>query len=118
MKSDRTKVVSFAALTGLLIFTIFSSPFLHPRYPSTLQGYYAQELDWKSCYGDYQCAELLAPIDYEKLSMGTFMISLLRFRTTGNNKLGSIVVNPGGPGSLGVDYAYAAGYIFSSNILE
>jgi pimeloyl-ACP methyl ester carboxylesterase len=35
-----------------------------------------------------------------------------------DNRLGSIVVNPGGPGGSGVDYAYNADYIFSPDITD
>ena len=91
---------------------------MQTKHPKTLKGYYAQELNWKTCYEDFQCTDLLVPTDYEKLSTGTFKISVLRYQSTGSNKLGSIVVNPGGPGSSGVDYAYAAGYIFSPEILD
>jgi pimeloyl-ACP methyl ester carboxylesterase len=35
-----------------------------------------------------------------------------------DRRIGSLVVNPGGPGSSGVDYAYSAEYIVSPEILE
>jgi pimeloyl-ACP methyl ester carboxylesterase len=59
------------------------------------------------------------PIDYEDLSVGTFRISVLRAAAKDqDNRLGAIVVNPGGPGGSGVDYAYNADYIFSPDITD
>ena len=118
MKSENNKALIFVALGGMLFLILIAHSHSQPKYPSGLKGYYAQELDWKSCHYDYQCADLLVPIDYEKLSTGTFKISLLKYQATGNKKLGSIVVNPGGPGGSGVDFANAAGYLFSSAILD
>jgi pimeloyl-ACP methyl ester carboxylesterase len=118
IKPDNNKALISAGLGGMLFLILIAHSQSQPKYPSSIQGYYAQELDWKSCYDDYQCADLLVPIDFEKLSTGTFKISLLKFQATGTKKLGSIVVNPGGPGSSGVDYAYAAEYIFSPAILD
>jgi pimeloyl-ACP methyl ester carboxylesterase len=42
----------------------------------------------------------------------------LKYPTTNTKKLGSLIVNPGGPGGSGVDYAYAAEYLFNPAILE
>jgi pimeloyl-ACP methyl ester carboxylesterase len=90
-----------------------------PAAFSSLTEYQNQSLKWKSCYGEYQCAKLLVPIDYENLITGSFEISLLRFQALDQSRrIGSLVVNPGGPGSSGVNYAYNAEYIVSPRILE
>jgi pimeloyl-ACP methyl ester carboxylesterase len=107
-------VTAFALVA--LSFTAYTQS--QPDYPKTLSGYYAQEINWKSCNQDFQCATLAVPIDYEKLSTGTFEIALLKYEARTSKKLGSLLVNPGGPGGSGVDYAYAAEYIFSPAILD
>jgi pimeloyl-ACP methyl ester carboxylesterase len=58
------------------------------------------------------------PIDYTELKTGTLNISVLKYPTTGAKKIGSLIVNPGGPGGSGVDYAYAAEYLFNPAILD
>ena len=84
---------------------------------SALAEYEQQRLSWSECYDDFDCAELRVPIDYNDLSVGTFRLSLLRAAAKDQDRrLGSIVVNPGGPGGSGVDYAYSAEYIFSPDI--
>jgi pimeloyl-ACP methyl ester carboxylesterase len=109
------------ALTLAVILVGCSStkaPFVEETF-SALTEYEQQKLDWSSCYDYFDCTELRVPIDYEDLSVGTFRISVLRAAAKDqDNRLGAIVVNPGGPGGSGVDYAYNADYIFSPDITE
>ena len=117
--STRTgKITATITVFALALFSTVSYIQTRPETPTTLAAYYAQELQWKSCYENYQCADLLVPIDYTELKTGTFKISVLKYPTTGEKKLGSLIVNPGGPGGSGVDYAYAAEYLFSPAILD
>ena len=112
------KIAALATAITLIALSITAYTQSQPDYPKTLSGYYAQEIDWKSCRQDFQCATLAVPIDYKKLSTGTFEIALLKFEARTSKRLGSLIVNPGGPGGSGVDYAYAAEYIFSPAILD
>ena len=113
--------ISVLALTLAIILSGCSStkaPFVEETF-SALAEYEQQKLDWSSCYDYFDCAELRVPIDYEDLSVGTFRLSVLRAAARDqDNRLGSIVVNPGGPGGSGVDYAYNADYIFSPDITD
>ena len=113
--------ISVLALTLAVILSGCSStkaPFVEETF-SALAEYEQQKLDWSSCYDYFDCAELRVPIDYEDLSVGTFRLSVLRAAARDqDNRLGSIVVNPGGPGGSGVDYAYNADYIFSPDITD
>ena len=104
-------------LTSILLLTSCASSVSEPL--SSLSEYQTQELKWRDCYGNYQCSSLLVPIDYADLSVGAFSLSLLRYQALDQERrIGSMVVNPGGPGSSGVDYAYNAEYIVSPEILE
>jgi pimeloyl-ACP methyl ester carboxylesterase len=104
-------------LAALLLLT--SCAATEPEPLSSLSQYETQELKWRDCYGNYQCSNLLVPIDYADLSVGAFSLSLLRYQALDQDRrIGSLVVNPGGPGSSGVDYAYNAEYIVSPEILE
>lgn len=106
--------LSFAAL---LLLT--SCAAAEPEPLSSLSQYQSQNLKWRDCYGNYQCSSLLVPIDYSDLSVGAFSLALLRYQALDQDRrIGSLVVNPGGPGSSGVDYAYNAEYIVSPEILE
>jgi pimeloyl-ACP methyl ester carboxylesterase len=112
------KIAALATALALVALSITAYSQSQPDYPKSLSGYYAQEINWKSCRQDFKCATLAVPIDYKKLSTGTFEIALLKYEARTNKKLGSLIVNPGGPGGSGVDYAYAAEYIFSPAILD
>ena len=117
--STRTgKITAAITVFALALFSTVSYIQSRPEIPTTLTAYYNQVLQWQSCYENYQCADLLVPIDYTKLKTGTFQISVLKYPTTGEKKIGSLIVNPGGPGGSGVDYAYAAEYLFSPAILD
>ena len=116
--STRTgKITATITVFALALFSTVSYIQSRPEIPTTLATYYNQVLQWQSCYENYQCADLLVPIDYTELKTGTFQISVLKYPTTGAKKLGSLIVNPGGPGGSGVDYAYAAEYLFTPAIL-
>jgi len=65
------------------------------------------KLDWKRCGGDNQCAKLTVPLDYDHPdNRKTMKVALLRVRATDQKKrIGSLLINPGGPGASGVQFA-------------
>ncbi|MET7479788.1 alpha/beta hydrolase [Streptomyces sp. NPDC005648] len=74
--------------------------------PSTLAPYYAQRLSWRSCgVPGFQCATMKAPLDYAHPGDGDVRLAVARKKATGKGKpLGSLLVNPGGPGGSAVGY--------------
>jgi pimeloyl-ACP methyl ester carboxylesterase len=66
-------------------------------------GYYGQRLSWTSCGDGFECAKLRVPLDYSNPSGKQIKISMIRLPATGK-KIGSIVLNFGGPGDSGVDH--------------
>jgi len=116
MTKQNLKLVCTITLIALLLTSCTSES---SKGFSSLRDFQSQSLDWQSCYTENECAELIVPIDYENLELGTFEISLLRY-PAGNQKkrIGSLVINPGGPGGSGVDYAYNAEYAFDPDVLD
>ncbi len=51
-----------------------------------------------------ECGMLSVPVDYAKPDGDVAQIALIRFKATGQ-KIGSLVINPGGPGESGVEAA-------------
>jgi pimeloyl-ACP methyl ester carboxylesterase len=51
-----------------------------------------------------QCAKLVVPIDYAKPDSDAATIAVIRFSASGT-KIGSLIINPGGPGESGVQAA-------------
>ncbi|GGZ13954.1 proteinase [Streptomyces poonensis] len=80
--------------------------------PVALSAYYRQQLDWRDCVGPgFQCATMRAPLDYAKPEAGDVRLAVARRKATGpGERLGSLLVNPGGPGGSAVEYleSYAA----------
>ncbi|MFD8215329.1 alpha/beta hydrolase [Streptomyces sp. NPDC059697] len=74
--------------------------------PSTLSPYYNQKLAWRSCGASgFECATMKAPLDYAKPASGDVKLAVARKKATGPGKrIGSLLVNPGGPGGSAVGY--------------
>jgi pimeloyl-ACP methyl ester carboxylesterase len=65
-----------------------------------------EEIDQATAHMTYECATLVVPRDWDDPDGDTFEIALLRARhTSPRDRIGSLVVNPGGPGGSGVDLA-------------
>ncbi|MEU2504970.1 alpha/beta hydrolase [Streptomyces sp. NPDC007863] len=74
--------------------------------PEALRKYYGQKLSWRDCgVPGFQCATLRAPLDYAKPAGREVRLAVSRVRATGpGERIGSLLVNPGGPGGSAVDY--------------
>lgn len=68
-----------------------------------LRPFYEQELDWTSCENGMQCATATAPMDWENPEAGEIELALVR-KLAGGDPIGSLLVNPGGPGASGYDF--------------
>lgn len=88
-----------------------------PAVAPDLARFYRQKLAWSGCGGGFQCARLTVPIDYAQPAGGRIQLALLRLPASGR-RMGSLVINPGGPGGSGVAYARAARAVISDNVRE
>ena len=68
-----------------------------------LKPFYRQVLRWSVCEGDFQCATARVPMDWADPDGKTISLALIRKKAPGDS-LGSILVNPGGPGASGYDF--------------
>ena len=88
--------------------------------PAGLERFYAQRPSWGSClpfattddqrqyYAQpgLQCAKIEVPVDYANPQGPTAQLAVSRLRATDpTQRIGSLLVNPGGPGASGVDIA-------------
>jgi pimeloyl-ACP methyl ester carboxylesterase len=77
--------------------------------PATLAQYYAQRLDWKPCDTYFDCARLLVPFDYARPAWRRFSLPVVKLPAADPaSRIGALVINPGGPGGSGVQYALGA----------
>lgn len=74
--------------------------------PTELKSFYGQKLDWRDCgVPGFQCATMKAPLDYAEPDGTEIKLAVARKKATGPGKrLGSLQVNPGGPGGSAIDY--------------
>ncbi|MDR1236672.1 MAG: alpha/beta fold hydrolase [Propionibacteriaceae bacterium] len=68
-----------------------------------LSGYLLQKIKWKKCSGG-ECATVLAPLDYSHPAEQALTLSLKRIKASKSPKIGTLFINPGGPGASGVEY--------------
>ena len=114
MSSAKKSLIALFAL--LLVLTSCSST-TKQSFPEADND--LSTLNWSSCYDTFQCATLKVPIDYTNASLGQFDIAVVRYRDPNQkNRIGSLVINPGGPGVSGVEYALNAQYIVNPEVLE
>src|SRR5213080_674603 len=68
---------------------------------------------WSKCYaqmGPFQCGTVQVPLDYDSPNGTTISIALVRLPAADPaHRIGSLFLNPGGPGGSGVDYTVFAG---------
>lgn len=71
-----------------------------------LAPFATQTLTWQRCAAG-QCAWLTVPLDYDDPTGATIRIRVSRAAASGppQDRLGSLIVNPGGPGASGVEFA-------------
>ncbi|GMU79206.1 MAG: proteinase [Acidimicrobiia bacterium] len=68
---------------------------------STAQG----SLQWRSCGDGFECATLTVPVDEASPGLGTVDLAVIRAPARDpERRIGSLVMNPGGPGGSGVDF--------------
>lgn len=81
--------------------------------PPGLEDFYSQQIAWGSCdgfstdgsdLGPLECAKVTVPVDYGNPQGQTAQIAVSRMPATGE-KIGSLLVNPGGPGASGLGMA-------------
>jgi pimeloyl-ACP methyl ester carboxylesterase len=95
--------------TGSAEPTASATPSPDPATLPELKPFYSQKLSWEPCRSGFQCARLKVPVDYAKPDGDTLKVKLMRLKASGSgSRIGSLVINPGGPGGSGVDYVESA----------
>lgn len=74
--------------------------------PPELETFYAQDISWTDCSDStaaFQCGSVTVPLDYDNAGGQTITIALKKLPASDNNaELGSLFINPGGPGDSGI----------------
>ncbi len=106
-----------------------------PKPRSGPHGDAVKAANWKPCFPEisaelaglpdffggppvYSCATVKVPLDYDTPSGGVIDIDLVRIEANDpDNKIGSLFLNPGGPGGSGIDFAlFSAPFLFGPEV--
>lgn len=102
-------------LSGLAALVLLTGACSQRVQPAGPQG----SLPWEPCGGGFDCADLSVPLDHADPAGEHIDLALIR-RPAGEPgaRLGSLVVNPGGPGASGVEFvSLDAETYFSRDVL-
>ena len=84
-----------------------------------LDRYYDQLVSWESCRSDKLCTTIKVPLDYAKPDGRSIELSLLKVPAASKSqRVGALVVNPGGPGASGINYAAQTSLYFGSELRQ
>ncbi|WP_336660284.1 alpha/beta hydrolase [Leucobacter sp. USHLN153] len=105
-----TLVVAALALSGcssiaaLVQGATEQTPELPPKPEGTVEGFGAQQPQWESCFDGMECARVHAPLDWDEPAGDTIELSMVKQPAIGGDAIGTLFVNPGGPGASGIGY--------------
>lgn len=99
------RAVATSAAGALALVVLPTMAVASPDEPA-MAPFYDQELTWERCAAG-RCAWLTVPLDYSDPTGPTIQVRVSRAGATGtpDQRIGSLVVNPGGPGASGLDFA-------------
>src|SRR5690625_5587030 len=96
-----------------------------PAEDAAYAAYYEQDIEWGPCEDveqydpsiEMQCGTVTVPLVWDDPDAGDIDLAVARQPAQGE-ATGSLLLNPGGPGSSGVDFAGSASYLFSPEIQQ
>jgi pimeloyl-ACP methyl ester carboxylesterase len=75
----------------------------------------SSSIAWKPCGPGLACGSVLVPLDYADPAAATIAIAVIRKRATSPaRRIGSLLLNPGGPGVSGVDFVRQSASYFAA----
>ena len=88
--------------------------------PKGLEKFYKQKLAWAPCKNkpQMQCANVKVPLDYKKPGGKTITVAMAKVPAANGKPIGSLFVNPGGPGGSGIDLVSGADKTFSKALRD
>jgi pimeloyl-ACP methyl ester carboxylesterase len=81
--------------------------FADPPPGRGLARYQDQQLRWAPCLDHLECAQVLVPLDYAKPDQQAISLRMAKQPATAARRLGTLFVNPGGPGASGIGLVQA-----------
>ncbi len=73
------------------------------------------KMAWSDCSSGFQCGSLTVPLDYSTPGGKTIALAVIRMPARDQaHRIGSVVINPGGPGGSGLDFLRSASSLFNA----
>jgi pimeloyl-ACP methyl ester carboxylesterase len=108
---------TFATIGALVAGLLSTAPAVAA---GTSQGPPVPKLAWHACENaeGYECATAKVPLDYDDPHGPTIDLAVSRIRATDpKHRIGSLFLNPGGPGGSGVEFLQGVGgYLYSDEV--
>ena len=88
--------------------------------PKGLEKFYKQKLAWAPCKDDakMQCANVKVPLDYKKPGGRAITVAMAKLPAKSSKPIGSLFINPGGPGSSGILMLSYVDRAFSKDVMD
>ena len=88
--------------------------------PKGLEKFYGQKVNWAPCKDkpQMQCANVEVPLDYKKPGGKAITVAMAKLPAKSGKPIGSLFVNPGGPGSSGIAMVDVARQSFGKDVLD
>jgi pimeloyl-ACP methyl ester carboxylesterase len=103
-------VTIVAALMASITIARGASAAPSPMTPHTPSSQHVGAVEWTACNVDFFCGRVTVPLDYDRPAGRQISIAVVKLPATDPaRRIGSIFVNPGGPGGSGVDFVLDAG---------
>lgn len=107
--SSQWRTLATSVVTTALVACSVVTPFTHLERADAVEGpaltplsqFYDQVPTWSKCLND-SCTRIEVPLDYANPNGARITLAI---RVMGNRSLPSLLANPGGPGSGGIEYA-------------
>ena len=88
--------------------------------PDEPAGFDVEAAEWGDCddRAGFECATIDVPLDHSDPTGPTIPIALLRQPAAGDDRIGSVVFNPGGPGGSGLEYLSLAVFVIPPEVAD
>jgi pimeloyl-ACP methyl ester carboxylesterase len=116
-RSLLTALIAVTAVIALAVLSLSGVPATAAPAPAA-PSVPSPQVHWSLCEGGgFECATVPVPLDYDEPGGASILLSLIRLRATDPaQRIGSLLVNPGGPGGSGVDLVLFGGEFFPPEI--
>jgi pimeloyl-ACP methyl ester carboxylesterase len=80
-----------------------AAPSTDPAQQPRFAAFYGQKPTWTGCDQGFECTTVKVPVDWDAPTAATLDLAVIRRKAT-RHRIGSLLINPGGPGVSGVSW--------------